>query len=149
MRIAMSILILFICFTCVTYSQVQDSEFYDANEAFKQLFSHVKMNSAGNLCVTMKNEGGKYLTYIEDNKEPIISVDNEIYCVKDSIKFFERHSSFNLKKINSNYWSISYKPPNPHMGTAKKMEGGFEIKNNNIKSLKKEEYELLINKDEN
>jgi len=146
MKKTISFLTLFICFNCVVYSQ--ESEFFDGNEVLKQLFSNVKMNSSGNLCVTMKNEGGKYLTYIDDDKEPIISVYNEVYCVKDSVKFIERHSSFNLKKLNSNYWSIIYKGPNPHIGAAKRMQGGFEIKNNSIKSLKKEEYELL-KKDEN
>lgn len=147
MKKAISFLTLFICFNCITYSQ--ESEFFDSNEVFKQLFSDVRMDSSSNLCFTMKNEGGKYLTYIDDNKEPIISIYNEVYCVKDSIKFFERHSSFSLKKMNSNYWSIIYKAPNPHIGVAKRKEGGFEIKNNSIKSLKKEEYELLMKKDEN
>lgn len=148
MNKAISFLTLFICFNCVVYSQ--ESEFFDGNEVLKQLFSNVKMNSSGSLCVTMKNEnkGGKYLTFIDDNKEPIISVYNEVYCVKDSIKFFEKHSGIILKKMNSNYWSISYKFRNPYAVAEKKMEGGFELKNNIIKSLKKEEYELL-KKDEN
>jgi len=121
-----SIVVLFSSLTA--FSQVDKPEHINIKETLNQLFVKTKINSSGNLCITMRN---RFNILIDDTKEPIISDSNQNYCIKDSIKITDKHFQLFLLRNKNNYWDVKLNNK-PLDGIIKKYEGAIEIKNDSI-----------------
>lgn len=137
------VLLIILLMSKTTYSQIVETEFMDFNESLNIYFSSVLLKSTGELCLTMGNDGSRYLMYIDQNKAPIVSNYNENYCVKDSIKIINKGGLRLVIKKQTDYWDIQESKRTPFTGNLKKYEGGFKIENNTvIKHMNKNEYML-------
>jgi len=142
MKNIFKISILFLFFSITSFSQVDRPEHISIKETLNQLFVKTKINSSGNLCITMRN---RFSMRIDDTKEPIISDSNQNYYIKDSIKINDKHA-FQLFLIRNkhNYWDVKLNTRSLR-GDVKKYEGAFEIKNDSIIDIPIEKYKLLKN----
>jgi len=129
------------------FSQVNKPEHINIKETLDKLFVKTKINSLGNLCVTMSSDGERFSMRIDNNKEPIISVYNETYCVKDSIRIVNKGGmNLMLKKNKNNYWDVKQNIRTPFKSDIKKYEGAVEIKKDSIIDMPIEKYKSLKGK---
>lgn len=127
------------------FSQVDEPEHIESNKkTLEILFHKIKINSSGNLCITMKRQGQRFSLFIDDAKEPIISSDNETYCVNDSINIYNRNGmklTFIKNKIN--YWYVIKRQRTPFQSEIKIHEGAIKIIKDSIIDIPIEKYKLL------
>jgi len=123
--------------------------FFDSSEISSHLLSEVKTNSRGELCLKMKNDGIKFLMYLDNNSTPIVSSYNKTYTVKGFIRIVSK-GGINIKiskdSSNANHWIVEKKERTPIRKELKRYKGVFKFeKGTTFKSLKKEEYNHLFN----
>lgn len=100
MKNLLRISIVFIFSSMTVFSQIDRPEHINIKKTLNQLFVKTKVNSLGNLCFTMHSFGERFNLRIDNIKEPIISVYNETYCIKDSIRIVNKGGmNLTLKKI--------------------------------------------------
>lgn len=112
----------------VLFSQTNKSEDTYISKTLNKLFVKAKINSSGNLCVSLQY---KFLTLIDNAKEPMIINPNEIYCVKDSIKIIDKHFHLILFRNKNNYWNVKLNNRPPY-DEIEQYEGVIEVKNDSI-----------------
>ena len=150
MKNKLTIVLVVILLKSITIFSQEKVNFFDSSEIYTHLMSEVKTNLKGELCLKMKNKGIRFLIYIDSNSTPIVSVYNKTYIVKDSIKIVSK-GGLNIKIIknnsDTNYWKIEKRERTPIRREMKKYKGGLKFeKGKTVKSLKKEEYEIIFNK---
>jgi hypothetical protein len=131
----------------ITINSQKKISFFDSSEIFTHILSDLKTNSKGQLNIKMKNQGIRFLMYIDENTTPIVSSYNGIYIVKDSIRMVSKEG-LNVKilknRSKTNYWNVEKKERTRFRKEIKKYIGGFKFENGIIlKSLKKEEYNSI------
>ncbi|MES2241066.1 MAG: hypothetical protein V4497_12485 [Bacteroidota bacterium] len=128
----------------------QDSgkpEHINIKKTLNQLFLKTKINSSGNLCLTMSSFGERFNMRIDNNKEPIISVYNETYCIRDSIKIVNKGGLYiSLVRNKNNYWDGKKNIRTPFRSDIKKYEGAIETVDDSIIDMPIEKYKLLKEK---
>lgn len=130
------------------FSQVVKPENFNIKKTLNRIFARTQINSEGNLCITMLSDGERFNMHIDNIKEPIISVYNQTYCVKDSIRVVNKGGmNLMLKKNENNYWDFIQNVRTPFKSEVKKNKGAIETKNDSIIDMPIEKYKLLKEKE--